>query len=417
IPKVSVPSLCCGSGRTRWRPPRPTELASGVGPLYSSPVSEGSFTAVTLALLLQRLRPHFEEHRLARTRARRVGTGRTEAHVHPSSCGSCLPSADGAALCAARGEELVNGALHCLLECPQLADGERPDRRAGKADRARNADGDVVVAGWEGWRAGGRLDAATLTAHTAGGATDERVATGDGRGSGTRIGAATLPAGTSLRAAVIAAGHRGQPPAAAGGVASIARRTTKSILAIRGEASRAPTRRIRHARRCPMVAVGGPKWTEDGPTSFRCWGLRTLQWRQLRALQSWWGLCDALPLTALLTTWAGSQLSTRSGTLRVGGIAEAAIHHFLRAPLEQAALYEDGTTTVSIEGARGVAHDTMGVVLTADRLTERRGCNRGGGGEEESKRDEELLHHPSLVGTLLAVVVHTCVDGTVICPQ
>ena len=220
-------------------------------------------------------RPHFEEHRLARARARWVGTRRTEAHVHPSSCSTGLPSADGTTFGAARCEELANGALHGLFECPQLADGKRPDRRAGKVDRPRNADRDVVVPGWEGWRPGG-WDAATLTARTAGGATEERVATGYGRGSGTGIGAATLPAGTSLRAAVVAAGHRVLLPAAAAGVASIARRTTKSILAIRGEASRAATRGIRHASRCPMVAVGGPAWTEDGPTSFRCWGLRTL---------------------------------------------------------------------------------------------------------------------------------------------
>ena len=79
---------------------------------------------------------HFEEHRLARTRARGVGAGRTEPHVYPSSCGSRLPSTDGTPLCAARGEELADGALHCLLECCQLTDGKRTDRRAGKVDRA-----------------------------------------------------------------------------------------------------------------------------------------------------------------------------------------------------------------------------------------------------------------------------------------
>ena len=211
-----------------------------------------------------------------------------------------------------------------------------------------------------------------MTAHTAGGATEERVATGDGAGSRTGIGAATLPAGTSQRAAVVAAGHWKLSTAATGGVARSARRTAKSIVAIRGEASRASTRRvrrrIRHARRCPMVAVGRPEWTEDGPTSFRCWGFRTLQWRQLRALHRW-GIHDALPLTALLTTGAGIQLATRSGTVRAGGIAEAAIQHFLPAPLEQAPLHEDVTTTVSIEGARGVAHNPTGVVLTVDCLT------------------------------------------------
>src|SRR5439155_3537290 len=76
---------------------------------------------------------------------------------------------------------------------------------------------------------------------------------------------------------------------------------------------------------------------------------------------------------------------------------EAAIHHFLHAPLEQAPICEDGTTTVSIEGARGVAHYTMGGVLTVDCLTQRRGSDGGGGGEEQSKRDEELLPDPSLV--------------------
>ncbi len=118
----------------------------------------------------QRLRPHFEEHRLASASARWVGTRRTEAHVHPSSCATRLPSADGAAFGATRCEELANGALHCLLECPQLTDGERPDRRAGKADSARNADRDVVVPGWESWRPGGWRDATTLTAHTPRGA-------------------------------------------------------------------------------------------------------------------------------------------------------------------------------------------------------------------------------------------------------
>src|SRR3989442_1942387 len=115
-------------------------------------------------------RPHFEEHRLASASARWVGTRRTEAHVHPSSCATRLPSADGAAFGATRCEELANGALHCLLECPQLTDGERPDRRAGKADSARNADRDVVVPGWESWRPGGWRDATTLTAHTPRGA-------------------------------------------------------------------------------------------------------------------------------------------------------------------------------------------------------------------------------------------------------
>jgi hypothetical protein len=74
-------------------------------------------------------------------------------------------------------------------------------------------------------------------------------------------------------------------------------------------------------------------------------------------------------LSALLTIHAGIQLATGSGTLRVGRIPEAAVHHFLHAPLVQAPLHEDVTTPVSIEGAGGVAHDAMGVVLTADSLT------------------------------------------------
>src|SRR6266481_7856485 len=94
-------------------------------------------------------RPHFEEYRLARARARWVGTRRTEAHVHPSSCSTGLPSADGTPFGPAICEELANGALHGLFECPQLADGKRPDRRARKAYGARNADHDDVVLGWE----------------------------------------------------------------------------------------------------------------------------------------------------------------------------------------------------------------------------------------------------------------------------
>src|SRR5436190_21562306 len=107
-------------------------------------------------------RPYFEEHRLARARARWVGTRRTEAHVHPSSCSTGLPSADGATFGAARCEELANGALHGLIECPQLADGKCPDRRAGTAVRPRNADRGVVVPRRERRRPGG-WDAATLS--------------------------------------------------------------------------------------------------------------------------------------------------------------------------------------------------------------------------------------------------------------
>src|SRR5438876_10062335 len=220
-------------------------------------------------------RPHLEEHRLARARARWVGTCRTEAHVHPSSCSSGLPSADGTTFGAARCEELANGALHGLFECPQLADGTRPDRRAGKVDCPRNADRDVVVPGWEGWRPGG-WDATTLTTHAAGRTTEERVATGHGHVGRTGVRAATLPADTSAGATVSTTSHRSLRRAAPSSIARIARGTTHSILAILGEASRAATGRIRHACRCPMVAVGGPAWTEDGPTSFRCRGLRTL---------------------------------------------------------------------------------------------------------------------------------------------
>src|SRR6266478_2124141 len=82
-------------------------------------------------------RPHLDDNGLAdRVARRRVSTRRTERHVDPSSCGSRLPSTDGTPLCAARGEELADGALHCLLECCQLTDGKRTDRRAGKADSA-----------------------------------------------------------------------------------------------------------------------------------------------------------------------------------------------------------------------------------------------------------------------------------------
>src|SRR5713101_3255028 len=95
-----LPSPAAAGFTTSHRPNWPRGLA----PLCSSPMSDGSFTAVTLALLRQRLRPHFEEHRLARARAQWVGTRRTEAYVHPSSCSTGLPGADGTTFGAARCE-------------------------------------------------------------------------------------------------------------------------------------------------------------------------------------------------------------------------------------------------------------------------------------------------------------------------
>jgi len=89
----------------------------------------------------------------------------------------------------------------------------------------------------------------------------------------------------------------------------------------------------------------------------------------------WW-LHDALPLTALLAARAGIQLAARPGTVLVARIAEAAIDHLLHASLDQAALHEDVATPVPVEGARGVAHDQMGVVLAADDLTQRPERNR-----------------------------------------
>ena len=112
------------------------------------------------------------------------------------------------------------------------------------------------------------------------------------------------------------------------------------------------------------------------------------------------------PVRTLLTTRAGIQLTTGSGALRVGGIAEAAVHHLLHAPFDQAPLHEDVAATVSIEGARGVAHDTMDAVLTADSPTQRRGSDRGGNGgygEEQRECDECLLHCSFLGGKTRAV--------------
>ena len=126
---------------------------------------------------------------------------------------------------------------------------------------------------------------AVPTTYAAGGATDEWGATGYGSVGGTGISAPPLTADTSRCAAVSVTSHRKLRRAAPGSVACGIRRTTESPLStFEGEVSRASSRwecrrgcrRIRHARRCPMVAVGAPAWTEDGSTSFRCWWLRPL---------------------------------------------------------------------------------------------------------------------------------------------
>lgn len=92
-----------------------------------------------------------------------------------------------------------------------------------------------------------------------------------------------------------------------------------------------------------------------------------LERRQLRALR-YRRVHDALPLITLLTTGARIQLATRSGTLRIGRVAEAAIQHLFETPLDEAPFDEDVLALVPIEGARRVAHHAMAMVLTMDGL-------------------------------------------------